>query len=198
MWRLVPVLVRQMGAAYPELPQAESLIIETLQLEETRFKAMLERGLHLLADEVTKLGDTQALPGDVAFRLYDTYGFPLDLTQDALREQGRTVDVGGFDVAMAEQRTRARAAWAGTGDAAAERVWFEQREAAGATEFQGYTTEQAEAQVTGLVIGGMAVQQAETGDKVAVVLNQTPFYAKAAARSATPAPSPGRTGCASR
>ena len=178
MWRLVPALVRQMGAAYPELPQAESLIIETLRLEETRFKAMLERGLHLLADELTKLGDTQALPGDVAFRLYDTYGFPLDLTQDALREQGRTVDVGGFDVAMAEQRTRARAAWAGTGDAAAERVWFEQREAAGATEFQGYTTEQAEAQVTGLVIGGMAVQQAETGDKVAVVLNQTPFYAE--------------------
>ena len=178
MWRLVPVLVRQMGAAYPELPQAEALITETLRLEETRFKAMLERGLHLLADEVTKLGDTQALPGDVAFRLYDTYGFPLDLTQDALREQGRSVDVGGFDTAMAEQRTRARAAWAGTGDAAAERVWFELREAVGATEFQGYATEQAEAQVTGLVIGGMAVQRAETGDTVAVLLNQTPFYAE--------------------
>ena len=178
MWRLVPVLVRQMGAAYPELPQAETLITETLRLEETRFKAMLERGLHLLADEVTKLGETQALPGDVAFRLYDTYGFPLDLTQDALREQGRSVDVGGFDTAMAEQRTRARAAWAGTGDAAAERVWFEQREAVGATEFQGYTTEKAEAQVTGLVIGGMAVQQAQTGDKVTVLLNQTPFYAE--------------------
>ncbi len=178
MWRLVPVLVRQMGAAYPELPQAETLITETLRLEETRFKAMLERGLHLLADEVGRLGEAQALPGDVAFRLYDTYGFPLDLTQDALREQGRSVDVGGFDVAMAEQRTRARAAWAGTGDAAAERVWFEQREVAGATEFQGYTTEKAEAQVTGLVIGGMAVQRAEPGDKVAVLLNQTPFYAE--------------------
>ncbi len=178
MWRLVPVLVRQMGAAYPELPQTEALITETLRLEETRFKAMLERGLHLLADEVTKLGEAQALPGDVAFRLYDTYGFPLDLTQDALREQGRSVDVSGFDTAMAEQRTRARAAWAGTGDAAAERVWFEQREAVGATEFQGYTTEKAEAQVTGLVIGGMAVQRAETGDKVAVLLNQTPFYAE--------------------
>ena len=178
MWRLVPVLVRQMGAAYPELPQAESLIVETLRLEETRFKAMLERGLHLLADEVGKLGEAQALPGDVAFRLYDTYGFPLDLTQDALREQGRSVDVGGFDTAMTEQRTRARAAWAGTGDAAAERVWFEQREAVGATEFQGYTTEKAEAQVTGLVIGGMAVQRAEVGDKVAVLLNQTPFYAE--------------------
>ena len=178
MWRLVPVLVRQMGAAYPELPAAESLIVETLRLEETRFKAMLERGLHLLADEVGKLGGAQALPGDVAFRLYDTYGFPLDLTQDALREQGRAVDLAGFDAAMAEQRTRARAAWAGTGDAAAERVWFDLREAAGATEFQGYTTEKAEAQVTGLVIGGMAVDRAEPGDKVSVVLNQTPFYAE--------------------
>ncbi len=178
MWRLVPVLVRQMGAAYAELPQAESLITETLRLEETRFKAMLERGLHLLADEVAKLGESQALPGDVAFRLYDTYGFPLDLTQDALREQGRSVDAGGFDLAMAEQRTRARAAWAGTGDAAAERVWFELRESVGATEFQGYTTEKAEAQMVGLVIGGMAVQRAEAGDKVSVVLNQTPFYAE--------------------
>ena len=178
MWRLVPVLVRQMGAAYPELPAAESLIVETLRLEETRFKAMLERGLHLLADEVGRLGDSQKLPGDVAFRLYDTYGFPLDLTQDALREQGRGVDLAGFDTAMAEQRTRARAAWAGTGDAAAERVWFELREAAGATEFQGYTTQKAEAQVTGLVIGGMAVDRAQPGDKVSVVLNQTPFYAE--------------------
>ncbi len=178
MGRLVPVLIRQMGAAYPELPAAESLITDTLRLEETRFKAMLERGLGLLADEVAKLGDRQALPGDVAFRLYDTYGFPLDLTADALREQGRTVDQAGFDAAMAEQRTRARAAWAGSGDAAAERVWFELRESVGATEFQGYTTEQAEAQVLALVIGGMSVEQAQAGDKVAVVLNQTPFYAE--------------------
>ncbi len=178
MWRLVPVLIRQMGAAYPELPAAESLITETLRLEETRFKAMLDRGLGLLAEELSKLGDTQALPGDVAFRLYDTYGFPLDLTADALREQGRTVDQAGFDTAMAEQRTRARAAWAGTGDAAAERVWFELRETCGATEFQGYTTEKAEAQVMALVIGGMSVDHAQAGDKVAVVLNQTPFYAE--------------------
>ncbi len=178
MWRLVPVLIRQMGAAYPELPAAEALITDTLRLEEGRFKAMLDRGLGLLADEVGKLGDAQALPGDVAFRLYDTYGFPLDLTADALREQGRTVDQAGFDAAMAEQRTRARAAWAGTGDAAAERVWFELHESLGATEFQGYTTERAEAQVTGLVIGGMAVTTAEAGDKVAVVLNQTPYYAE--------------------
>ena len=178
MWRLVPVLIRQMGAAYPELPAAEALITDTLRLEEARFKAMLDRGLGLLAEEVGKLGEAQALPGDVAFRLYDTYGFPLDLTADALREQGRTVDQAGFDAAMAEQRTRARAAWAGTGDTAAERVWFELHESLGASEFQGYSTERAEAQVTGLVIGGMAVTSAEAGDKVAVVLNQTPFYAE--------------------
>ncbi len=178
MWKLVPVLIRQMGAAYPELPAAEALITETLRLEEGRFAAMLDRGLGLLAEEVGKLGESQALPGDVAFRLYDTYGFPLDLTADALREQGRTVDQAGFDTAMAEQRTRARAAWAGTGDAGTERVWFELREKVGATEFQGYSTERAEAQVTGLVIGGMAVERAEAGDKVAVVLNQTPFYAE--------------------
>ncbi len=178
MGRLVPALVRQMGAAYPELGQAETLTMDTLRLEETRFKAMLERGLGLLAEETAKLGEGQALPGDVAFRLYDTYGFPLDLTQDALREEGRAVDTAGFDTAMAEQRARARAAWAGTGDAATERVWFELRDQLGASEFQGYTTEAAEAQVTGLVIGGMSVQKAEIGDKVSVVLNQTPFYAE--------------------
>jgi alanyl-tRNA synthetase len=178
MWRLVPALVRQMGAAYPELSHAESLIVETLRLEETRFKAMLERGLGLLAEETGKLAETDALPGGVAFRLYDTYGFPLDLTQDALREQGRAVDLAGFETAMAEQRTRARAAWSGTGDAATERVWFELREQVGATEFQGYTTEAAEAQVLALVIGGMSVQRAEAGDKVSVILNQTPFYAE--------------------
>ena len=178
MWRLVPALIRQMGAAYPELSQAENLTVETLRLEETRFKAMLERGLGLLAEETGKLSETAALPGAVAFRLYDTYGFPLDLTQDALREQGRAVDLAGFETAMAEQRTRARAAWAGTGDAATERVWFELREQAGATEFQGYATEVAEAQVQALVIGGMSVQRAEAGDKVSVILNQTPFYAE--------------------
>ena len=178
MWRLVPALVRQMGAAYPELSRAEALITDTLRLEETRFKAMLERGLSLLAEETARLGETAALPGAVAFRLYDTYGFPLDLTQDALREQGRAVDLAGFEVAMTEQRTRARAAWSGTGDAATERVWFELREQVGATEFQGYTTEAAEAQVLALVIGGMPVQRAEAGDKVSVILNQTPFYAE--------------------
>jgi alanyl-tRNA synthetase len=176
MYKLVPALSRQMGAAYPELTRAEKLIVETLQLEETRFKAMLERGLGLLADETSKLGEGQALPGDVAFKLYDTYGFPLDLTQDALREQGREVDSAGFQNAMAEQRKRARAAWSGSGDAATERVWFEIKEQAGATEFLGYSTETAEGEILALVSDGKPVQEAAAGTEVAVMLNQTPFY----------------------
>ncbi len=176
MHRLVPALVRQMGTAYPELIRAETLIMETLLLEETRFKQMLDRGLHLLSDEVARLGDGQALPGAVAFRLYDTFGFPLDLTQDALREQGRAVDLPGFESAMAEQRARARAAWAGSGEAATERVWFEIKETAGATEFLGYTTETAEGVVQALIVGGAPVTEAAAGSEVAVVLNQTPFY----------------------
>jgi len=176
MYRLVPALVRQMGTAYPELVRAEKLIVETLLLEETRFKQMLERGLHLLSEETDRLGDRQALPGAIAFRLYDTYGFPLDLTQDALREQGRTVDVAGFEAAMAEQRTRARAAWAGSGEAATERVWFEIKESLGATEFLGYSTETAEGEIIALVVSGAPAAAASTGAEVAVVLNQTPFY----------------------
>jgi alanyl-tRNA synthetase len=176
MHLLVPALIRQMGAAYPELGRAETLIADTLRLEETRFKAMLERGLGLLADETGKLGEGQALAGDVAFKLYDTFGFPLDLTQDALREQGRAVDVAGFDAAMAEQRRRARAAWAGSGEAATETVWFELKQSLGPTEFLGYTTETAEAEILALVVGGKPVDQAEAGQEVAVILNQTPFY----------------------
>jgi alanyl-tRNA synthetase len=176
MWRLVPALVRQMGAAYPELPRAESLIAETLRLEETRFKAMLERGLHLLADEMARLPQTAPLPGEVAFKLHDTFGFPLDLTQDALREQGRAVDTAGFAEAMAEQRRRARAAWAGTGDAATERVWFDLKEKLGATEFLGYATETAEGVIGALVVAGAPVERAVAGTEVAMVLNQTPFY----------------------
>jgi len=178
MWRLVPALVRQMGAAYPELGRAQALIEETLQLEETRFKAMLDRGLHLLAEETTRLGHDQALPGDVAFRLYDTYGFPLDLTQDALREQGRGVDLAGFERAMEEQRARARAAWAGSGEAATEGVWFGIKERVGATEFLGYSTETAEAEIAALVVNGAPVDSVPAGTEVAVVLNQTPFYAE--------------------
>ena len=176
MYRLVPALTRQMGAAYPELVRAEKLIVETLELEETRFKATLERGLHLLADETARLGEGQALPGDVAFRLYDTYGFPLDLTQDALREQGREVDNAGFQLAMAEQRKRARAAWSGSGDAATERVWFEAREQVGPSEFLGYSTETAEGEILAIVADGNAVQQAGAGTEIAILLNQTPFY----------------------
>jgi alanyl-tRNA synthetase len=129
MYRLVPALVRQMGQAYPEIVRAETLVTETLLLEETRFKAMLERGLGLLSDEVARLGAGGKLPGDVAFKLYDTFGFPLDLTQDALREQGLAVDTAGFEAAMAEQRRRARAAWAGSGESATETVWFEEGKA---------------------------------------------------------------------
>jgi alanyl-tRNA synthetase len=176
MHRLVPTLIRQMGAAYPELVRAESLIAETLLLEETRFKTLLERGLHLLAEETGRLGDKEALPGPVAFRLYDTYGFPLDLTQDALREQGRGVDLAGFEASMQEQRTRARAAWAGSGDAATERVWFEIKEQAGASEFLGYATEAAEGEILALVVDGASVAEAAAGSDVAIVLNQTPFY----------------------
>ena len=178
MHRLVPALVRQMGAAYPELGRAQALIEETLKLEETRFRQTLDRGLHLLADETGRLGEGQPLPGVVAFRLYDTFGFPIDLTQDALREQGRTVDMAGFDAAMAEQRTRARAAWAGTGEAATERVWFEIKEGVGASEFLGYSTERAEGEVLSLVANGTPVEHVDAGTDVAVVLNQTPFYAE--------------------
>ena len=178
MWRLVPALVRQMGAAYGELLRAEELVAETLKLEETRFKAMLDRGLGLLAEEVEKLGAGGTLPGEVAFRLYDTFGFPLDLTQDALREQGRGVDVAGFEAAMAEQKRRARAAWAGSGEAATDRVWFELREKLGASEFLGYSTENAEGEIIALVVAGHPVERAGAGTEVAVMLNQTPFYAE--------------------
>ncbi|MSP05251.1 MAG: alanine--tRNA ligase [Acetobacteraceae bacterium] len=176
MHRLVPALTRQMGAAYPELGRAEKLITETLHLEETRFKAMLERGLHLLTEETEKLGATEALPGEIAFRLYDTFGFPLDLTQDALREQGRSVDTTGFDAAMVEQRTRARAAWAGSGEAATERVWFELREKLGASEFLGYSNETSEAELLSLIAHGAPTDCMAAGGDVAVILNQTPFY----------------------
>ncbi len=177
-YKLVPALVRQMGAAYPELGRAETLITETLHLEEARFKVLLERGLSLLAEETARLGAAETLPGPVAFRLYDTYGFPLDLTQDALREQGRAVDVPGFEAAMAEQRIRARAAWAGSGDAATEQAYFNARETAGPTEFLGYSTERAEAEIRAIIVAGKQVDHADPGTEVAILLNQTPFYAE--------------------
>jgi alanyl-tRNA synthetase len=178
MYRLVPALVRQMGQAYPELNVAEALITETLRLEENRFRAMLERGLSLLTDEAATVAAGGELPGAVAFKLYDTFGFPLDLTQDALREQGKRVDLDGFNDAMAEQKRRARAAWAGSGEAATETVWFELREQVGASEFLGYATEAAEGEILALVVDGQPVDEAFVGQTVAVVLNQTPFYAE--------------------
>ena len=179
MHRLVPALVRQMGAAYPELTRAQALIEETLKLEETRFKQTLDRGLRLLDDELGKLGEGQPLPGEAAFRLYDTFGFPLDLTQDALREKGRTVDVKGFDHAMAAQKAKARAAWAGSGDTKDAAIWFDLAEKHGVTEFLGYDTETAEGQIVALVTDGKEAGSAATGAKVQIVVNQTPFYAEA-------------------
>ena len=176
--RLVPVLTRQMGAAYPEILRAEALVVETLRLEETRFRNLLDRGLGLLAEETGRLGDKGVLPGDVAFKLYDTYGFPLDLTQDALRGEGKTVDVAGFEAAMAEQKKRARAAWAGSGEAATETLWFDLKEKVGASEFLGYSTETAEGAILAIVRDGQVVDSAPVGAEVAVVLNQTPFYAE--------------------
>lgn len=176
MWQLVPALVRLMGDAFPELVRAEPLIVETLRLEETRFKETLGRGLKLLDAETAKLGDGGVLSGDVAFRLYDTYGFPLDLTQDALRSRNMTVDAAGFDAAMERQKAEARKAWAGSGETATDAVWFEVKEKVGATEFLGYETTEAEGQVTALVMDGKQVDKAEKGQKVAVMTNQTPFY----------------------
>ncbi|MGB7320402.1 MAG: alanine--tRNA ligase, partial [Albidovulum sp.] len=178
MHRLVPALVRQMGAAYPELTRAQAMIEETLKLEETRFKQTLERGLKLLDDELAKLGDGQDLPGAAAFKLYDTFGFPLDLTQDALREKGRKVDVQGFDHAMEEQKTKARAAWAGTGETKDAAIWFNLADKHGVTEFLGYDTEISEGEILALVAEGAETGSAETGAKVQIVVNQTPFYAE--------------------
>ena len=178
MHRLVPALVRQMGAAFPELGQAQSLIEETLHLEETRFRQTLDRGLKLLDDELLALPEGSTLPGATAFKLYDTFGFPLDLTQDALREKGREVDTDGFDTAMAEQKAKARAAWSGTGEAADSAIWFDILDAHGATDFLGYDTETAEGQIAALVMDGAEAQSAKQGQEVQIILNQTPFYAE--------------------
>jgi alanyl-tRNA synthetase len=178
MWRLVPILVREMGQAYPELARAEALIAETLRLEETRFRNTLERGLAILDEESRALKAGDRLKGETAFALYDTYGFPLDLTQDALKPRGISVDTDGFAAAMERQREKARAAWAGSGDSATEAVWFALREKVGATEFLGYETERAEGVVGALVRDGKEVAALAVGESGAVILNQTPFYAE--------------------
>ena len=178
MYRLVPTLVREMGQAYPELTRAEGLIAETLRLEETRFRRTLERGLAILDAETRDLGRGQNLSGETAFTLYDTYGFPLDLTQDALKARGIGVDTDAFGAAMERQRKAARAAWTGSGEAATETVWYGLKERTGATEFLGYETETAEGIVTALLRDGTEVEALEAGQTGLALLNQTPFYAE--------------------
>jgi alanyl-tRNA synthetase len=182
MWRLVPALVQQMGQAYEELVRAQPLITETLRLEETRFKQTLGAGLKELESAVASgngMTKDGKLSGTVAFQLSDSRGFPLDLTQSILRDRGVEVDVDGFNAELEKQRERSRAAWAGSGEAATEAVWFDLKQRLGATDFLGYATEQAEGQVTALLKSGAEVKSAKQGDAIALIANQTPFYGEA-------------------
>ena len=183
MHRLVPALVAEMGAAYPELARAQPLIEETLKLEETRFRQTLVNGLRLLDEATAGMGPGDVLPGAIAFKLYDTFGFPLDLTEDALRAQGQTVDKAGFDTAMAEQKRAARAAWTGSGAKASDTVWFDIVEASGATEFTGYAAHSGQAQVIALVQDGRQVARVDAGQHVDIVTNQSPFYGESGGQS---------------
>jgi alanyl-tRNA synthetase len=176
LWKLVPALVREMGGAYPELTRAEALIEETLKLEETRFRKTLERGLSILDTESAALGKGQVFSGETAFKLYDTYGFPLDLTQDALKPRGISVDTEAFGKAMAKQREDARQAWKGSGEAKTDTIWFDIRERVGGTEFLGYDTEKAEGVIRTIVADGKEVGELKAGARGTLVLNQTPFY----------------------
>jgi alanyl-tRNA synthetase len=178
MWRLVPALVAEMGAAYPELVRAQPLIEATLQQEETRFRQTLVTGLKLLDEATADLAQGGTLAGETAFKLYDTYGFPYDLTEDALRARGLQVDRAGFDTAMAGQKAKARAAWKGSGAKASEDIWFDLVEDYGATEFTGYSGDEGEGVVLAIVKDGKRVDNAEIGETVEVLLNQTPFYAE--------------------
>ena len=178
MHQLVWALVREMGQAYPDLVRAENLIEETLRLEETRFRKTLARGLAILDEKSAGLKKGDMFDGETAFTLYDTYGFPLDLTQDALKSRGISVDQASFTDAMDRQRVKARASWAGSGDAASETIWFPLREKLGATEFLGYETESAEGVVSALVKDGKETDSLKAGESGAIVLNQTPFYAE--------------------
>ena len=183
MHRLVPALVAEMGAAYPELGRAQPLIEETLQREEVQFRRTLANGLRLLDEATADMGEGASLPGETAFKLYDTFGFPYDLTEDALRARGIGVDREGFDAAMAQQKAAARAAWKGSGEAADSEVWFDIAERVGATEFTGYTASTGEAQVVALVKDGKEVGTASAGDAVTVITNQTPFYGESGGQS---------------
>jgi alanyl-tRNA synthetase len=176
MWRLVPALVAEMGAAYPELVRAQPLIEETLKLEETRFRQTLDKGLRLLEEATASMAPGATLQGEVAFKLYDTYGFPYDLTEDALRAQGFGVDRAGFDAAMAEQKAQARAAWKGSGEKASDDLWFDLAEEFGSTEFTGYAGHEGEGQVLALIKDGARVQKLQSDAEGIVITNQTPFY----------------------
>jgi len=176
--KLAPTLIEEMGEAFPELRRAQTLITQTLGQEARKFSGLLGRGLSLLEEEVAGLAPGQALPGEAAFKLYDTYGFPLDLTADAMRREGRSVDVAGFDAAMERQRAAARAAWAGSGDEADERIWKQVHLDHGATEFLGYVHTEADAQIVAILRGGTPVDHAGRGDEIEFVTNQTPFYAE--------------------
>jgi alanyl-tRNA synthetase len=176
MYRLVPALVAEMGEAYPELSRGQPLIVETLKLEESRFRETLARGLKLLDEATTTLGKGDTLDGETAFKLYDTYGFPLDLTQDALKARHIGVDVTGFTDAMNRQRAEARKAWAGSGEAATDTQWFALQDEFGKTEFLGYDTEEAEGTVLAILKDGERVKSAKAGETVRILTNQTPFY----------------------
>src|SRR5712675_849415 len=176
MHRLVPTLVAEMGEAYPELKRAEPLIAETLKLEEVRFRETLARGLKLLDESTARMKRGDTLPGEVAFKLYDTFGFPRDLTEDALRERGMQIDGAGFDAAMARQRIEARKAWSGSGEAATDQLWFQLREELGPTEFLGYDTESAEGSILAILKDGQRAESAKAGETVRIITNQTPFY----------------------
>jgi len=178
MYKLVPALVKEMGEAYPELYAAQDLIEETLRSEEARFKETLDRGLKLLDDEVLKIEEGKNLSGDTAFKLYDTFGFPLDLTQDALREKGLKVDVDAFNRAMTSQKEKARASWTGSGETTDAAIWFNISQEFGSTEFLGYGTEESEAKVLAIVCEGKEVSNAKAGTSVQIVFNQSPFYAE--------------------
>jgi alanyl-tRNA synthetase len=178
MYRLVPALVAEMGTAYPELVRAQPLITETLKLEEIRFRETLVRGLKLLDEATGSFKSGEKLAGETAFKLYDTYGFPLDLTEDALRARGIAVDTEGFNAAMQKQKADARKAWAGSGEAADDKIWFELRDELGATEFLGYDAEEAEGNIVAMLKDGARVKSATSGDTVLLLTNQTPFYAE--------------------
>ena len=178
MWKLVPVLTREMGQAYPELLRAEALITETLKLEETRFRRTLERGLTILDEKSAGLKKGAMFDGETAFTLYDTYGFPLDLTQDALRTRGISVDLASFEDAMERQRAKARESWRGSGDLKTADYWFPLRERYGATEFLGYETETSEAVVQTIIRGGPEHKELKAGESGEIIVNQTPFYAE--------------------